>query len=206
MHIFSPMMTLRRKSFRCTLLGLPLLLISKQPAGCWTWRRARGCFSRRTTGSVYLRRKRTFGLCTDGSGLFQTSRRRPRHICREIGENFQLRRECHHLARVWDARGDIAPISHSTRGAFEVFNADAFVCHDLDDPRPALERVAELAADLTARADDDNAFGDDDMQARPVLAEGERSLEERCWQPDDAGTSGGLRRKIREMVPGPGQR
>jgi len=89
---------------------------------------------------------------------------------------------------------------------FEVFNADAFVCHDLDDPRPALERVAELGADLTARADDDNAFGDDDMQARPVLAEGERSLEERCWQPDDAGTSGGLRRKIREMVPGPGQR
>src|SRR6056300_405042 len=141
--ISCPVMTLRRKSFRCILLGLRLLSTWKQLAGCWTWRRARGCFSRRTSGSVYLRRKRTFGLCTVGSGLFQTSRRRPRHICREIGENFQLRRECHHLARVWDARGDIAPISHSTRGAFEVFNADAFVCHDLDDPRPALERVAE---------------------------------------------------------------
>ena len=98
------------------------------------------------------------------------------------------------------------PLICRTPDVFKVLNAGAFVCHDLDDPRPALERVAELAADLTARADDDNAFGDDDMQARPVLAEGERSLEEQFLQPDDVGTSGGLRRRIREMVLGPGPR
>jgi hypothetical protein len=82
------------------------------------------------------------------------------------------------------------PLICRTPDVFKVLNAGAFVCHDLDDPRPALERVAELAADLTARADDDNAFGDDDMQARPVLAEGERSLEEQFLQPDDVGTCG----------------
>ena len=44
------------------------------------------------------------------------------------------------------------------------------------------------------------------MQAWPILADSNSNLEEHCLQPDDVGTSGGLRRKIREMVPGPDPR
>ena len=41
---------------------------------------------------------------------------------------------------------------------------------------------------------------------QPILADGERCLEEHCLLPDDVVTSGGPWRRIREMVLGPGPR
>lgn len=76
--------------------------------------------------------------------------------------------------------------------------ADAFLFYDgVDDPLPALDRVATLEMDPVAYAE---------MLARPVLADGERTLDEHFLLPADVGTGGGLRRRIREMALGQGAR
>jgi len=90
-------------------------------------------------------------------------------------------------------RAGVVPIYYGTRDVFKIFNADAFVFYDVDDPRPALDRIAYLESDPAAYAE---------MLAQPILANGDRTLEEYFVLPHDVGTGGGLRRRIREMVLG----
>ena len=88
--------------------------------------------------------------------------------------------------------GSTVPIDYGTRDIFKLCNKDAFIYYDVQRPGPALNRIAELEANRTAYME---------VLAQPILADGERTLEEYFSLSDDVG-GGRLKRRIRAMVLG----
>mmetsp|Transcript_14989 Transcript_14989/g.15168 ORF Transcript_14989/g.15168 Transcript_14989/m.15168 type:complete len:147 (-) Transcript_14989:192-632(-) len=82
------------------------------------------------------------------------------------------------------------PIWFGTTDIFAIFNPDAFIYYDIDNPQPALDRVAYLEQNRTAYRS---------MLSKPILADGERSLEQWFSFSDDIG-NGILKRRIRSML------
>ena len=80
------------------------------------------------------------------------------------------------------------PIYWGTEEGFRLFNRDAFVYYDVDNPRPALDQIRRLETNATAYAE---------MKARPMLADG--ALEAFFSLSDDIG-GGRLKQRIRDMV------
>lgn len=85
------------------------------------------------------------------------------------------------------------PIFYGTTDVFKLFNKDAFIYYDIDDPQPALHRILYLETNRTAYAE---------VLAQPILADG--ALEEYFSLSDDVGR-GKLKRRIRDMVLGQGR-
>ena len=84
------------------------------------------------------------------------------------------------------------PIYYGTTDVFKLFNKDAFIYYDVHDPQTALDRIAYLETNRTAYAE---------VLAQPILADGERTLEEYFSLSDDVG-GGKLKQRIRNMVLG----
>ena len=82
------------------------------------------------------------------------------------------------------------PIYYGTTEVFDLFNKDAFIYYEIDDPQPALDRIAYLETNRTAYAE---------VLAQPILANGERTLEEYFSLSDDVG-GGKLKKRIWDMV------
>ena len=82
------------------------------------------------------------------------------------------------------------PQPPSKADAFKLFNKDAFVFYDIKDPQGALDRIAHLEANRTAYAD---------VVARPILADGQRTLEEYFSLSDRIG-GGKLKRRVLRML------
>ena len=80
------------------------------------------------------------------------------------------------------------PIYYGTTDVFKLFNKDAFIYYDIDDPQPALDRILYLETNRTAYAE---------VLAQPILADG--ALEEYFSLSDDVG-GGRLKQRIRDMV------
>ncbi|KAL9178441.1 hypothetical protein ACHAXT_003771 [Thalassiosira profunda] len=84
------------------------------------------------------------------------------------------------------------PIYYGTTDIFKLFNKDAFIYYDIQDPQPALDRIAYLETNRTAYAE---------VLAQPILADGEQTLQDYFSFIDDVG-GGKLRQQIRDMVLG----
>jgi hypothetical protein len=82
------------------------------------------------------------------------------------------------------------PVYYGTTDVFNLFNKDAFIYYDIDDPQAALDRIAYFETNRTAYAE---------VLAQPILANGERTLEEYFSLSDDVG-GGKLKQRIRDMV------
>ena len=88
--------------------------------------------------------------------------------------------------------GNTIPIYYGTTEVFNLFNKYAFIFYDIHDPQPALDQIAYLETNRTAYAE---------VVAQPILANGERTLEEYFSLSDDVG-GGKLKQRIRDMVLG----
>ena len=74
--------------------------------------------------------------------------------------------------------------------ALDMFNEKAFVYFDIDDPKPALDRILHLETNQTAYAE---AVG------APILKDGKKTLEKYFSLSDDVG-GGALKKRIRGML------
>lgn len=86
--------------------------------------------------------------------------------------------------------GGCVPIYYGTQDVFEVFNKDAFIFYDINDPRPAIDKVAYLEA---------NGIAYDEILTQPVLANGNETVDKYFSLSDEIG-HGTLKRRIRQMV------
>ncbi len=86
------------------------------------------------------------------------------------------------------------PVYYGSTDVFKLFNKNAFIYYDIHNPQPALDRIRYLEMNLTAYAE---------VVARPILANGEQTLEEYFSLSDDVG-GGKLKQRIRDMVVGSG--
>ena len=82
------------------------------------------------------------------------------------------------------------PIYYGTTEVFDVFNEKAFVYYDVDHPQKALDQIVYLNTNTTAYMD---------MVAQPMLAHGEKTLEDYFSLSDDVG-SGILKARILDMM------
>jgi hypothetical protein len=82
------------------------------------------------------------------------------------------------------------PIWYGTREIFDVFNERAFIYYDIDDPQPALDRIAYLEKNQTAY---------DELSKETILANGDQTIEDYFSFRDDSG-GGKLKKRIRNML------
>ena len=80
------------------------------------------------------------------------------------------------------------PIYYGTADVFKMFNKDAFIYYDIEDPQPALDRILYLETNRTAYSE---------VLSQPILADG--ALEEYFSLSDDVG-GGKVKEQIRSMV------
>jgi hypothetical protein len=86
--------------------------------------------------------------------------------------------------------GGTVPIWYGTREIFDVFNERAFIYYDIEDPQPALDRIAYLEKNQTAY---------DEVRSEPILANGDQTIEDYFSFRDDVG-GGKLKKRIRNML------
>jgi Glycosyltransferase family 10 (fucosyltransferase) C-term len=86
--------------------------------------------------------------------------------------------------------GGCVPIYYGDRGVYDIFNKNAFIYYDIDNPSAALNRVRQLEANTTAY---------EEILAQPILAHGNRTIEQYFSLSDDIG-NGVLKRRIHEMM------
>ena len=86
--------------------------------------------------------------------------------------------------------GRSIPIYYGTKEIFDVFNEHAIIYYDIHDPEPALLLIEHLETNATAYKR---------MLARPVLKDGERTLENYFSFSDEIG-GGKLKQKVRNLV------
>ena len=82
------------------------------------------------------------------------------------------------------------PIWYGTKEVFEIFNRNAFIYFDVENPEPALQKIRELEADPAAYKE---------MLVEPILVNGERTIEEYFSLENGIG-GGKLKNKIRMMM------
>ena len=84
------------------------------------------------------------------------------------------------------------PVYYGTSEIFDVFNREAFIFWDVDDPRPALQQILYLDSNRTAYTE---------MQARPYLADGAATvLKYFSFTVDNV--DGAAKQRVREMLLG----
>lgn len=86
--------------------------------------------------------------------------------------------------------GGCIPIYWGTRDIFNIFNPKSFVFYDLDNPDKALREIQRLETNQTAYKE---------KLDEPILAHGEKTVEEYLSLADDIG-NGRLKYKIRAMM------
>ena len=86
--------------------------------------------------------------------------------------------------------GGCIPIYYGTSEIFDLFNKESFIFYNISDPTPALEKVAYL---------ENNPVAYDAMMGQPILANGEKTIEDYFSFSDDTG-NGKLKTKIRSML------
>mmetsp|Transcript_26997 Transcript_26997/g.39972 ORF Transcript_26997/g.39972 Transcript_26997/m.39972 type:complete len:414 (-) Transcript_26997:243-1484(-) len=82
------------------------------------------------------------------------------------------------------------PIWYGTPDIFDIFNSKAFIYFNVENPAPALEKIALLEA---------NPEEYDAMLAEPILADGEATIE-KYFSIEDGIGGGRLKNRIRRMV------
>ena len=85
--------------------------------------------------------------------------------------------------------GGCIPIYWGTREVFNIFNLEAFVYYDPENPQTALDRVRYLEYNNTAY---------DEVMTQPILANGNATLEDYFSLMDEFG--GKMKRKIRHLL------
>ena len=87
--------------------------------------------------------------------------------------------------------GGTVPIYYgSAPDVFDVFNENAFVYYDIDDPQPALDRIKYLEMNKTAY---------DEVLRGPILKDGEETIRKYFSWNDELG-NGELKWFIRDMI------
>ena len=86
--------------------------------------------------------------------------------------------------------GGTVPIYYGSAWVFRIFNGNAFVYYDWDDPAPALAQIAHLERNRTAYLE---------MLRAPILANGVETLEKYFSIRDDIG-GGQLKSRILSML------
>ena len=86
--------------------------------------------------------------------------------------------------------GGCIPIYYGTSEIFDLFNKESFIFYNISDPTPALEKVAYLESNPAAY---------DAMMNQPILANGDKTIEDYFSFSDDIG-NGKLKSKIRSML------
>mmetsp|Transcript_12094 Transcript_12094/g.35303 ORF Transcript_12094/g.35303 Transcript_12094/m.35303 type:complete len:189 (-) Transcript_12094:275-841(-) len=86
--------------------------------------------------------------------------------------------------------GGCVPIYWGASQIFDVFNEKSFVWYNIDDPYPALDRLAYLERNRSAY---------EEVLAEPILANGERTIEQYFSYSESVG-KGILRGRIRRMM------
>jgi hypothetical protein len=81
------------------------------------------------------------------------------------------------------------PVYWGTVEVFDVFNRDAFIFYDANNPQRALDQLHYLESNRTAYAE---------MQARPYLAQGAETVKKYFSYTDNV--AGGLKQRIRKML------
>jgi hypothetical protein len=87
--------------------------------------------------------------------------------------------------------GGCIPIYYGTEEIFGIFNADAFVYYDVENPQPAIDRVKYLESNRTAYYEI--------LKNEPILAKAEGTIDKYFSLVDGVG-EGSLKRKIRELA------
>eukprot|EP00591_Stephanopyxis_turris_P006866 CAMPEP_0195518732 /NCGR_PEP_ID=MMETSP0794_2-20130614/13581_1 /TAXON_ID=515487 /ORGANISM="Stephanopyxis turris, Strain CCMP 815" /LENGTH=433 /DNA_ID=CAMNT_0040647753 /DNA_START=87 /DNA_END=1388 /DNA_ORIENTATION=+ len=82
------------------------------------------------------------------------------------------------------------PIWYGTRDVFKVFNANAFVYYDVENPQAAYEQIHHLET---------NQLAYEEMLSQPILANGAKTMEDFFSLVDVVG-HGHLKKKIRNMM------
>lgn len=86
--------------------------------------------------------------------------------------------------------GGCIPIYYGALDVFDIFNSEAFIYYDIENPEPALERVQFLEKNSTAY---------DHVMAQPILAHGNQTIQDYFSLSDDIG-DGKLKNQIRSMI------
>jgi len=82
------------------------------------------------------------------------------------------------------------PIYYGSNEVFDIFNREAFVYYDVENPAEAIERVRHLATDEDAYQE---------VMDQPILANGQKTINEYFSFGDDMG-DGSLKRRIHKMM------
>ena len=82
------------------------------------------------------------------------------------------------------------PIYYGTKQIFDIFNPQAFVYYDINNPAEALDRIRHLE-------NNPNAY--DEMLKEPILADGARTIE-KYFSFDDSIGKGMLKKRVRSKL------
>mmetsp|Transcript_13214 Transcript_13214/g.23970 ORF Transcript_13214/g.23970 Transcript_13214/m.23970 type:complete len:457 (-) Transcript_13214:64-1434(-) len=82
------------------------------------------------------------------------------------------------------------PIWYGTTDVFDIFNRDAFIYYDIEDPQPSLDLVSYLETNKTAY---------DEMLLQPILANGAHTIDKYFSFGNGIG-NGTMKRRIRAMI------
>jgi hypothetical protein len=85
----------------------------------------------------------------------------------------------------------VVPVYWGTKEVFDVFNKDAFVYWDVDNPQASLDQLMRLDQD-------DDAY--EKMLSTPYLADGQNTVDKFFSYTSDA--ADGIRQRVRDMVAG----
>ena len=86
--------------------------------------------------------------------------------------------------------GGCIPIYYGPETIFDIFNDQAFVFYNITNPQPALDLVASLELDEKLY---------DKMKKKPIVANGEKTIEEYFSYSDNVG-KGVLKQRMREKL------
>jgi len=86
--------------------------------------------------------------------------------------------------------GGAIPVWYGTQDIFKVFNKDAFIYYDVEDPKSAVNKIAYLEYNRTAY---------DEMLEQPILVEGETTID-RWFSFNNRMGDASLKRRIRSMM------
>ena len=87
--------------------------------------------------------------------------------------------------------GGCIPVYYGSQNVFDVFNKNAFIYYNVENPEPALQQVVYLESNQTAY--------EEMLTSQPILANGEETIREYFSYRDDLG-GGVLKQRIRSFV------
>ena len=109
-------------------------------------------------------------------------------VCSLHGE--YISRWIHHREDHVGLRAGSVPIWYGGRDALDIFNPNAFVYYDVEDPQPALDRIKYLI---------DHPEAYNAVLKEPILRDGNRTIEKYFSFRDEIG-GGQLKKRIRTMM------